>query len=117
MASNYKQADFGLIIAKKRDSLGWSQEELAFRSGLSRNAIQNIESGSSVPKADKVNPLCDALGITPNEAFGYKPDDLSNLSPVLADALIAAIKAGNRISEADQIKLAAGINAMVALTI
>ena len=117
MASDFNQADFGLTIAKKRDNLGWSQEELAFQSGISRNAIQNMESGNSIPKADKINPLCDALGITPNELFGYKPEGISDLSPKLADAVSSVIQAGSQMTEADQKKLAAAINAMLALTL
>lgn len=115
MASGNKQADFGLIIARSRESLGWSQEELAFQSGISRNAIQNMESGNSVPKADKVNPLCDALGITPNVLFGYAPESISDLTPELANALNAVISVGNHMSEDRQKKLAAAINTMIAL--
>lgn len=46
------------------------------------------------------------LRITPKELFGYKPEGISDLSPMLADAVSSVIQAGSQMTEADQKKLA-----------
>ena len=78
---------FGLTVARFRSEKGLSQEELAYESEIHRNTIQRIE-GGSIPKIDKVEPLCSALNVTPNELFGYEDNQFSGLDP----SLVAAIR-------------------------
>ena len=52
---------FGYRVAGRRSELGMSQEKLAELCGLSKNAIGNLESGQSEPKALSLKSLCAAL--------------------------------------------------------
>lgn len=38
--------DFGITVAKYREKKEWSQEDLSYESGMSRNTIQRIEKDS-----------------------------------------------------------------------
>lgn len=60
--------DIEATIARRlkdlRSARGWSLEELAQRSGVSRAMISRIERRDSSPTAGLLARLCDALGIT-----------------------------------------------------
>ncbi|MBP2292990.1 helix-turn-helix domain-containing protein [Azospirillum rugosum] len=47
-----------------RRSRGWSQEELAFESGLHRTYISGIERGARNPTVTVLKELADALGVS-----------------------------------------------------
>ena len=51
-------------IAGERKKLGWSQEELAERLGVSRQAVSKWESGQSVPDLTKLLGLSKVFGVT-----------------------------------------------------
>ena len=51
-------------IAGERKKLGWSQEELAERLGVSRQAVSKWESGQSVPDLTKILKLSEVFGVT-----------------------------------------------------
>lgn len=46
----YDKEEIGKRIARQRKKMGYSQEELAFMGGLSKNQISSIECGKSTPK-------------------------------------------------------------------
>ena len=52
---------FGYRVSGRRSELGMSQEKLAELCGLSKNAIGNLESGLSEPKAFSLKNLSSAL--------------------------------------------------------
>ena len=54
----------GEKILNMRKARGWSQEELADRAGVSRQAVSRWESGSAKPDADKIIAICDLFGIS-----------------------------------------------------
>ena len=54
----------GEKILNLRKARGWSQEELADRTGVSRQAVSRWESGSAKPDADKIVVICDLFGIS-----------------------------------------------------
>ena len=54
----------GEKILNMRKARGWSQEELADRVGVSRQAVSRWESGSAKPDADKIIVICDLFGIS-----------------------------------------------------
>lgn len=54
----------GEKILNLRKARGWSQEELAERVGVTRQAVSRWESGSAKPDADKIIAICDLFGVT-----------------------------------------------------
>jgi transcriptional regulator with XRE-family HTH domain len=57
--------DFGTLLRQYRHSAGWTQEELAERSGISTHAISVLESGRRRPRLSSVARLATALGLDP----------------------------------------------------
>lgn len=53
-----------LFIRNQREELGYTQGELAFRSGLSLRFIKELELGKQTVRLDKVVVLLDFLGAT-----------------------------------------------------
>ena len=51
-------------VVRLRKGIGWSQEELGARSGISRVFMSRIENGHSTPGADVLYALADALGVS-----------------------------------------------------
>lgn len=56
----------GLNVQRIRRERGWSQEELAFESGLHRTYISGIERGARNPTILVLGKLAEALGVSPN---------------------------------------------------
>jgi len=52
------------IIAALRDSKGWSQSELADKSGVSRVMIGKYERGEAIPSIDAAKKIADALEVS-----------------------------------------------------
>ncbi|MBW7846098.1 MAG: helix-turn-helix transcriptional regulator [Bacteroidia bacterium] len=50
-----------LIIRKRRDALGYSQKELAEKSGVHLRSINNIESGKGNPSLDTLLKIVEVL--------------------------------------------------------
>ncbi len=55
----------GLNVQKIRRERGWSQEELAFESGLHRTYISGIERGARNPTILVIDQLASALDVSP----------------------------------------------------
>ena len=51
-------------ILNLRKARGWSQEELAERIGVTRQAVSRWESNSAKPDADKIVDICDLFGMS-----------------------------------------------------
>ena len=56
----------GLKIQKLRHVMGWSQEELADRSGLHRTYISGVERGVRNPTVTVVAVIATALNVPPH---------------------------------------------------
>lgn len=54
----------GEKILKMRKARGWSQEELAERVGVSRQAVSRWEADSAKPDADRIIAICDLFGVS-----------------------------------------------------
>ena len=54
----------GEKILAMRKARGWSQEELADRIGVTRQAVSRWESDSAKPDADKIIAVCDLFGVS-----------------------------------------------------
>ena len=72
------QAHISNLIAKRLTELNMTNAELADEIGISRSTVGDWIQGISVPKSDKVVPICNKLKITVYEFFGVS--DPSNLS-------------------------------------
>jgi transcriptional regulator with XRE-family HTH domain len=59
----------GTNLARQRQALGLSQEEVADRAGLHRTEISLLELGKRTPRIDTVVRVMGALGIGADEAF------------------------------------------------
>lgn len=68
------------IYALRRKS-GLSQEQLAEKIGVSRQAISKWECGLSTPELDKMKALSEFFNITVDELAGGKTDTAENAEP------------------------------------
>lgn len=62
----------GHKIRQYRQKLGLTQKQLAQRIMLSHQQVSQYETGKSLPTADILIALCDALAITPNDLLGFE---------------------------------------------
>lgn len=67
------------IYTLRRKS-GMSQEQLAERIGVSRQAVSKWETGVSTPELDKLKALSECFGVTIDELMGDKADLPSHVS-------------------------------------
>lgn len=58
-------------IKSLRSRKGYSQEELAERTGLSLRTIQRIENGETEPRGDSLKRLADAFDVPPDEIVDW----------------------------------------------
>ena len=69
------------IIGARRRALGLSQEQLAEKLGVSRQAVSKWETGESLPDTDKLLPLASALEMTADELLGLTGEGESASAP------------------------------------
>ena len=66
------------ILSKRLKELNMSNSELASIIGVAKSSVGDWIAGISIPKADKVIPICTALNITVYDFFGINdPDGLT----------------------------------------
>ena len=63
-------------VRDRRNRLGWTQNDLALRSGLSRTGIGAIEAGRLVPSTTAALSLASALGCRVEEIFRVRPTSI-----------------------------------------
>ena len=68
-----KQA-FGQYVRGLRTQMGLSQDELAFRCGLTTPMISYIENGTRNASFETLEKLAHGLGVTMSELFDYDED-------------------------------------------
>jgi transcriptional regulator with XRE-family HTH domain len=64
MAVEDLKARLGRAIKAERSALGISQEELAYRAGLHRTYVSDVERGARNPSLESVEKLAQALGLS-----------------------------------------------------
>lgn len=79
-----------IILKKKRKERGWTQEQLAQRSGVSQQAISFIESERNTPSEGTLRLLAQALDCSVSELLGEKkePAEHGRLDEALIDLLV-----------------------------
>lgn len=70
----------GEKILNLRKARGWSQEELADRVGVTRQAVSRWESDSAKPDADRIIALCDLFGVSAD--YLLRDGTMERVSPV-----------------------------------
>ncbi|HDM8198733.1 TPA: helix-turn-helix transcriptional regulator [Vibrio harveyi] len=60
----------GKRIADQRSKNGWTQSELAWRSGILRSELSQLECGGGSSTA--LNKVANALGISPSHLAGHR---------------------------------------------
>jgi transcriptional regulator with XRE-family HTH domain len=80
----------GRRIKRLRDQHGWSQTELASRSGVLQSLISRLEKGTrSNPSADVLRGLARALGCTTDYLVGMHEDEDDEEAPRRRVAVVA----------------------------
>lgn len=64
----------GRNVRRQREALGASQEEIAFRAGMNRAYLSDVERGARNPTVRVVGRLAKALGIDPAELFRVRSE-------------------------------------------
>jgi transcriptional regulator with XRE-family HTH domain len=66
---------FGKRLIQLRKELGWSQEELAWESGLARSYVSGIERGLRNVSLLNICKLANTLGVQPSELLKFDKID------------------------------------------
>lgn len=66
-------------LSQLRTERGWSLDELAKRSGVSRASLSRIENGDVSPTASVLSKLCVAFGVTLSRLMQMVEDDFMPL--------------------------------------
>lgn len=81
----------------RKDKKGWTIDQLADVSGLSRGYISQLENGKRQPGPDTITLLCEILGCTPSELIADYGDD----GPIDAVAVPGFVGAGAEVYLSD----------------
>ena len=111
-----KNKSFGSIIMEYRQRNGWTQEELAWRAGITREHIGRIERDKCVPSVETIKKLEQAFGlpemtiikkwIGASEPTQDEPEsqcDVDHICQELGRALAANLSRAN-LNEADLLR-------------
>jgi len=88
--------DIGMRIRNLRLAKDLNVTELANKAFISQSYLSDIEKGRTAPSLDKLNIICDTLGISLSEFFGKVPE--------LPAELIRLVENAQSLSE-EEIKL------------
>ena len=66
---------FGENLVSMRKLLGLTQEALAEKVGVSRQAVAKWEAGESLPDLEKGKILADVFGVSLDELMNHQPED------------------------------------------
>lgn len=64
-----KTREIGAAIRKRRKELGWSQEQLAEKVGVTFQQMQRYENGSTMLNVENVQRIADILGLPVTDFF------------------------------------------------
>lgn len=55
---------------------GLKQNAVAEKSGFSPKAFNDLLMGRKTFKVEYITPICEALGVTPNDIYGFTPHNI-----------------------------------------
>ena len=96
------------IIKRNRETRGWSEYQLAERSGLPQSTISSWYKKSMTPSFASLEKICDAFGVTLSQFFAEK-DACVSLTPAQREML----DKWNCLTTAQQTALIALMDTMV----
>lgn len=67
---------FGRVLRDARNDAGFSQEKLAFESGIDRTFVSMLERGVRQPSLTTIFQLCKALEIPPEKVVALTTEEL-----------------------------------------
>lgn len=76
-----QEKTLGRVIQEYRQKKGWTQEELAWRAGITREHIGRIERDKCVPSIATLESLEKALGLSPMTLLQKKAEDIQKVEP------------------------------------
>ena len=79
--------EFGEKIKKRREELGYTQQDLADKLEMSLSVLNRIERGKSELRASKVPALCKSLKISVNSLFNLPIEPSSTVIQILLFAI------------------------------
>ena len=85
------QIKIGAFISERRKAIGWTQNQLAEKLGITDKAISKWETGRSMPDLSLFVPLCNLLEITLNELFAGEYISEQNLKERTDEVLMEVI--------------------------
>lgn len=94
MKPREETTDIGRKIYNARKEKGYTLEDVGNKLGLSKATVSRYETGIIENLSfDKIPALCNVLGITPNELFGWqeKPNKRNPEKEKLEESLLVAI--------------------------
>lgn len=78
-----KNKVLAIRIKDLRNRNGFSQEELAEKTGLSLRTIQRIENGETEPRGDSLKRIATTFGVTPDEITDWQVIEDKNVLTML----------------------------------
>src|SRR2546423_7283607 len=79
---------FGAEVRRRRNHLGFSQEELAERANLHRTYISDVEAGKRNPSLASIQRLATALGAPLSAVFCATEDGSSKAASAMEDRIV-----------------------------
>ena len=83
--------DILATITKYREDRGWTEYQLAERSGLPQSTISSWYRKNMLPTIPSLEKICDAFGITLAQFFSNNSDSFT-LTPLQRDLLIESTR-------------------------
>lgn len=95
-------AEIGGIIRNRRKELGYSQEQLAERIGVSYQQIQRYENGNSMLNVENIQRIAKALGVTVEECFACRELQRQEVGSGLSDEERSLLRSFRDLTVADR---------------
>lgn len=73
---SFSSATFGRRLVSRRRAAGFTQQQLADKSGISRRMIAHYETQAAVPPGDVLSKLAEVLGVSTDELLGRRRQTL-----------------------------------------
>ncbi|MGN0707607.1 MAG: helix-turn-helix domain-containing protein [Faecalibacterium sp.] len=102
-------------IALLRRQQGWSQEELADRLDVSRQAVSKWEGGACAPDLDKVLKLSELFGVSTDYLLKDAPGQTAPSAPAPAPAPVPALRQVSRAEAESYIALSRQLRGRIAV--